>query len=369
MTGVAPTSDTPAQVARRLQALVEDGAHLAPAGTARKDPGILLTRAYLPRHEIRLFDATYFLTDYRFNEALGFFVGYVVLSPPDGGAPRRIHPRIFYKDSSLVWRVASHFVHDHTEYWIGKGDVHWERCGDDELLTSVEETTNLPYEVQGAFDLASRVRRRRRDDRAIELVLREGPSGRIQPYADFVTPRRRAAERFAINGDRPVARFSRRDDPTSLRFAAGYEPDFDAGAVEEFPSVSRFFGGKLRKLRILSANRRIQYMFVAGPTHVWCNPPQALTTELSTYGVRTLDVQADEHAFIPGYEYHDTANTENAEDDDGHAVSVSQIPRGFAGAPHPDDPARADASAWTERLPVIREFRAKLLRGGRRRRR
>ncbi len=357
VTGVVREDVSPAAVGRRFRALVEDGAQLLPAGRARHDPEVLLSAPYLPRHEIRLFDTLYFLSDFCFNEALGFFVGSVVLGAGDGRPVRAIHPRIFYKDSSLVWRVASHFVHDHDEYWIGKGDTRWIRSGGEELLTTVEETTNLPYEIQTALDTASRTQRRRRNDEAIELVLREGPSRRIQPYADFVAPRRRAAAGYRIHGGRSVARLTRAGDPGSLRFAAGFEPDFEGGVLEESSLHSRFYGGRLRKLRILSRNAEIQYLFVASPTHAWVNPPQALTTELSTYGVRVHDVLADEDIFIPGFEYH-----EDAEGEADDAVLLSQIPAGFVGLSHPLDPHRADAAAWIEELPVIREFRARVLR-------
>ena len=40
----------------------------------------------------------------------------------------------------------------------------------------------------------------------------------------------------------------------------------------------------------------------------------------------------------------------------------SQIPAGYAGKASEIDPSRADASAWIDRLPVIREFRQKVLR-------
>jgi hypothetical protein len=111
----------------------------------------------------------------------------------------------------------------------------------------------------------------------------------------------------------------------------------------------------VRKFRVLSANRSIQWMLAAGPRHAWINPPQALTTELSTYGVRTLDVEVPEELCVPGYEYHYL--DEHADPPEWH----SQIPEGFVGEPSPVDPSRADASAWIEQLPVIREFRAKLL--------
>ncbi len=346
VTGVEPEVRSRAQVAKRFQELLSEGARLRAAGTARHDPDALLRNGRLPRHEIRLFDTIYFLSNSRFNEALGFFIAYVV-QPAANGRVRDVYPRIFYKDSSLVWRVASHFVHDHDEYWIGKGDVRVERDADGEHLVSAEETTNLPFEMQAAMDVVSRRAKRRKDNRAVELVLREGPSGRIEPYADFTRPRELAASRERVNGGRRVARFVKKGDPASLRFARGYAPDFKNGVLEVIASVSKFFGGELRKFRVRSENGKIQYLFMASPTHAWVNPPQTLTTELSTYGVRTLDVHGDDDLFIPGYEYHDAGD--------------SQIPDGYAGDPHPKDPHRADASAWLDALPVIQEFRRRLL--------
>ena len=83
------------------------------------------------------------------------------------------------------------------------------------------------------------------------------------------------------------------------------------------------------------------------PRQVWIIPAQALTTELSSYGVRTIDVVADEDLFVPGYEYHYREGGE----------LYSQIPPGFAGPASEVDPTRADASPWLERLPVIQAFR------------
>jgi hypothetical protein len=107
----------------------------------------------------------------------------------------------------------------------------------------------------------------------------------------------------------------------------------------------------LARYRIVSRNRRIQYLFFAGPKQVWIIPPQALTTELTTYGVRTIDVIAPEELCIPGFEYH------FHEGSDPMGPLVSQIPAGYVGAQSARDPARADASPWNDRLPVIREFR------------
>jgi hypothetical protein len=153
-----------------------------------------------------------------------------------------------------------------------------------------------------------------------------------------------------VNGGQLVARFDRAGDPASLRFAHGFEPDFASGVLERSELHSSLYGGAVRRFRILSHNRVIQYLFMASPSHVWIIPPQATTTELSGFGVRTIDVAVDGDLCVPGWEYH------------GGSDDLDQIPAGFAGEVHPRDPSRADASPWLERLPVIREFRRAVLK-------
>jgi len=323
---------------------------LRPAGGARRSPRALLRGPLAPRHRIDLFDTSFYLADVRQNDYVRFFVAYVV---QDASA----WPRIFYKDVSLIWRCASHLTRLAGDWWIGKGEVTTVIEDGCEVTTSLETTTDLPLELQnGLEDVLRRAKRIPEDLAALRRILRRAPDGRLEPYHDFVAPRRRARtdRRNLVNGGRPVARFTRRGDPGSLRFAPGYEPDFGKGVLETARSKSRLYGGTLRRYRILSRNRRIQYLFMAGPQHVWIVPPQATTTELSSYGVRTIDVAADEDLFVPGYEYHFM---------DGDRLH-SQIPEGFAGAPSEVDPHRADASAWLERLPVVREFRRRVLGRG-----
>ena len=195
----------------------------------------------------------------------------------------------------------------------------------------------------------------------MDLVLRRGPADRFEAYRDFTAPRRRAQAdpRNRVNGGRSIARFTRRNDAGSLRFAKGFEPDFRTGILEVSDSTSRMYGGRLRRFRTLSSNREIQYLFMAGPRHVWIIPPQATTTELSSFGVRTIDVAVDEHLCVPGFEYDF--------DDDYEDLSAlfEQIPKGFAGARSVHDTSRADASRWLDGLPVVQQFRRQVL--GRRR--
>jgi hypothetical protein len=97
-------------------------------------------------------------------------------------------------------------------------------------------------------------------------------------------------------------------------------------------------------------------LFFAGPRSVWIIPPQTTSANLTSYGVRAIDVIVDEGLCIPGYEYHFVDYSEEP------PALMSQIPEGFAGATSEFDPSRADASPWLDQLPVIREFRRKILK-------
>ena len=122
-------------------------------------------------------------------------------------------------------------------------------------------------------------------------------------------------------------------------------------------SRSRLYEGAVARYRILSRNRRMQYLFFAAPRLAWIGYPQPLTTELSSFGVRTIDVSVPDDLVVPAMEYHYL-------EFDEPPVWMSQIPPGFAGPVSPNDAYRADASAWLDRLPVIVEFRRWLSLGG-----
>jgi hypothetical protein len=344
---------------REFRARLAEGLEIRASGRARRNGRRLLTLGYSPKHKLELFDTTFYLTNALQNYFLRFFVAYLV-QPPG----RVAHPRIFYKDASLVWRCASHLGGTRDDLWVGKGDVAIRYEDGDELIESREATTDLPLELQPALETLNRIKRRVPTDYAsLDLILRRGPDSRVQAYREFTEPRRRARSnpRNLIHRGRPVAWFARKHDPASLTFADGYQPDFDRGVLEVGGFGSKIYGGPIERFRILSRNRIIQYLFFAGPRHVWIIPPQAVTTQLSSFGVRTIDVEADEDLSIPGYEYH-------FEDDSvDPPVSYSQIPPGFAGPPSEVDSARADASPWLDQLPVVQEFRRKLRGAGRRR--
>jgi hypothetical protein len=349
---------------REFRDLINAGAKFRIAGRAKHNPDQLLSLGYTPKHKIELFDTRFYLTNVRQNPELRFLVSYVVQQNRSTGRTE-IFPRIFYKDLSLVWRSASHFC-EIDGLWVGKGATYATIEDGYEIETSQESTTDMPIEMQTALEnLLAWTRRPARDGRILGMVLREAPPGRVQPYADFTEPRHAAAATPGnlINGGRSIARFTRRNDPTSLRFVSGYEPDFDQGLIEKSQSKSRLYHGKLKRYRILSKNRKIQYGFIAGPKHVWIIPPQTTTTELSSYGVRTIDVIADDDLFIPGYEYHYMDDSDDQQDEPS---LYSQIPAGFAGRRCEHDESKADAAPWLDQIPVIQEFRRKVLKRRRR---
>jgi hypothetical protein len=361
---VAVARLTPAQVGREFRKLLDQGIPIQCVGDAKDNPRQLLRSGFTPRAKIELFDTVFYLSNPRQNPDLRFFVAYVLQPNPEapasgkGGRRRKpqIYPRIFYKDVSLIWRAASHWVELPDETWIGKGDVRVITDVEGELMFSAESTTDLPLEMQTALEDVHRTAGRPRfNESVVPMVLQRARTDRIEAFRDFTAPRRRAASEpeNLIHGGKEVVYFERPNVPESLRFVAGFEPDLDHGLIEESTTRSSMYGGTLRRFRFLSKNRQIQYMFFLGPHHAWIIPPQALTTELSTFGVRTVDVEVDEDAFVPGFEYHYI--DDSVEPPELH----SQIPEGFAGAASEHDESRSDASPWLDRLPIIQEFRAR----------
>ncbi|MBW2396055.1 MAG: hypothetical protein JRG95_17510 [Deltaproteobacteria bacterium] len=116
------------------------------------------------------------------------------------------------------------------------------------------------------------------------------------------------------------------------------------------------YHGRLRRFRIASTNRKVQYLFFAGRRQIWIGALQATTTELSSFGLRTIDVEAPEELLLPGYEYHFLDEAEDPPE------FITQIPPGFAGPSSKVDPVRADTSGWLDQVPVIQEFRRQVLR-------
>ena len=348
---------SPLKTLAQFKQLIQQGARLKIAGAARKNPSSLAESRLQPKHRIDLFDSKIYLSNIQQIPELRFFVAYVVQNNRRGKP--EVFPRIFYKDLSLAWRSASHFSRNDEGIWIGKGDVREEFENGQEFLTSIESTTDLPLEMMIALDeLARKIKRPRGSEFTLDLILRKSSVNRVEPYSDFTSPRRLAAfdKSNLINRGKSVARFKRPNDPTSLKFASGFEPDFSDGIVEKSTSHSKLYHGQLERFRILSTNRKIQYLFISGPKHTWIIPPQATTTELSSYCVRTVDVVADDDLFIPGYEYHHFEETEL-----GEMELFSQIPPGFAGDICEADDAKADASPWLDKIPVIKEFRRRVL--------
>ena len=352
VTSIEPAPLAPHAVLREFCALSDDGRRVQCVGTARRNPRRLLALGYVPRHKLELFGVTWYVSDVRQNEDVRFYVAYVLHHG-------ELFARLLYKDGSLLWRCASHFARSASENWIGKGDLKQVREDGKEVTYTAEHTTDLPLEMQMAVEsLMQRAAGVVTDTAAVALVVRRAPDSRLIAYRDFIEPRRRAAAnpRNLVNGGRSIARFGKPNVPESLRFVAGYEPDFRSGLIDVTHSHSRLYEGAVARYRILSTNGRVQYLFFAAPRLAWLGYPQPLTTELSSFGVRTVDVTVPDDLVVPAMEYH------YLEFDDP-PVWMSQIPPGFAGPISPNDDYRADASKWLDRLPVIVAFRRWLSRG------
>lgn len=353
-----PLTLSPTGVRREFTALLQNGFSIRPVGDARRAPHKLLADRYAPLHRLDLHAHRFYLSRLLYTPDVRFFVAFVVPEPRTRSRP--VHPRIFYEDSSMAWRSASHIYVTRTELWLGKGDASEQTSHGYIHTSSMEWTTDLPTELHVALDtLCGRWRRPPFDEGILPRILRRAPDHRVMAYKDFTEPRRRATRQGAsVAGGRPVARFLRRNDPGSLVFLGGYEPDFRAGIFEVARSDSVLYG-RVARFRVLSTNRRLQYQFILSKKHAFVLPPQGFGTELSSYGVRTQNVVFDELLCVPGYEYHfmDKVGDE--------PTLHTQIPRGFAAAPCPLDPNRADASPWLEALPVIKKFRATLARRNR----
>ena len=347
---------SPRQIDREFRKIIGDWSTLRVAGKARNAPQLLWTMGLRPRHKIELFETRFYLTSVKQIPELRFVVAYVV--QPASSQRGHVSARIFYKDLSLTWRVASHFTLVDDELWVGKGDVRDASDDDYDIWLSDESTTDLPLEIQSAVEsVLTHTRRPRGSQEILDLILRQGPANRVEPYVDFTRPRIQAQANSdnLIHNNQPIAWFRQPGDPTSLKIVHGYEPDFKRGVIERSTSRSRLYGGTLRRFRILSCNQTIQYYFFAGRRHVWLLPPQATTTQLSSYGVRTIDVVADDDLFVPGYEYHHYEETERG------VELYSQIPAGFAGHVCPVDDMKADATPWLDKIPLIQQFRREML--------
>ncbi len=353
---VAPKNWSEKQVGLEFKNLLKNGYRLDLKGQAKDRAPDYLPRTRPPKHVIDLFGVRYFLSDIRREAGFRFFVAYLVM-PQKGKHKNFIYPRIFYKDSSLIWRSASHLIKTGKEHWIGKGDLKPVIEEGAINYYSAEETTNLPYEMDAALDTISRSSAEVIIDKmAQELVLRNAPENRVEPYADFTQPRLKAMQtpKYAINQNHKIAWFEHPNKPGSLRIEAGYEPDFKYGLIDTSYSRSKMYGGEINKYRIASKNRQVQYLFITGQTQAWIIPPQPLDDLLISYGVRAVDAEIDDNLCIPGFEFH------YLEFDDEPDSLYSQIPKGFVGPASEADPDRASASPWIEKLPVMEKFRKHL---------
>ena len=225
--------------------LTENGARIRCVGSARRNPKRLLSLGYVPRYKLELFGVTYYMCDVRQNEDVRFFPAYIV---HEG----EVHARLLYKDGSLLWRCASHFAKSATENWIGKGDLKLEvENGCDVLLHRRAHHRPAARDADGgrvAHAAREPGRHRPRGARARSCGARPTTGSARTATSPSRAGARRRTRATSSTAGRSIARFLRPNVPESLRFAAGFEPDFRSGLIDVDPLAQPPLRGRGRAL-------------------------------------------------------------------------------------------------------------------------
>lgn len=248
---------------------------------------------------------------YRQGSSRLAFVGYVE------GADGRVHVRTFYQSGSQgVWRSASHCG---ANGWIGKG------LG--------EESTNLPIAAQKSLSaLAASSAPTALESADAETAfygnLQVGGHVPPQPFSDQVcaAPFGRFREEIGTEGHGKPETFTY-DDP-------GHAPDFsrrEDGFVLHHPGR-----GDLQATVFRSNDGEHRWMFCQDAKgRAWVGAIERADSPVNTYGVRS-DSRSLGSLSMPAVEYR------------------QQIPHEYCGT-HVEG-HYFDASAYTHRLPPVRDF-------------
>ena len=251
--GVQPDPRDPRALATEFRAALADGVRLRPSGEAKQDPtpaansplrGALSHR---PLPGSNLSDRVPLRRQPEFHGRVRRTVGVL-------RSRRRVRTTrgSSTKDSSLVWRVATHFVRSEDDNWIGKGDTKWElirrrrvlvqRGGDREPAFSRcrKRSTSLAGAARSHGGITTRSRSS--CSAATEIAS--------NPFAEFVTPRRRAAERYRIHGGKPIARFHSQGRSQHAALREGLRTGLPTrGWWTQSSSHSKLYGGPVTKFR------------------------------------------------------------------------------------------------------------------------
>ena len=152
-----------------------------------------------------------------------------------------------------------------------------------------------------------------------------------------------------------IGDFAQSGIPESFQFSdPGLRPD---QLVETYDGYAPLYG-RVRYYRVLSADKRVQYIFCGAmladgkggvkgafmPVSV-----QATDRSLNRFGQRAIPIMIAQDAMVALYEYPQEVPYGNDND--------------FAGAPHPNDYDYVDASAWVMRGPLVRAFIENIMPG------
>ncbi|MCX5701739.1 MAG: methyltransferase domain-containing protein, partial [Candidatus Omnitrophica bacterium] len=296
----------------------------------------LLQNGFVPQYKISLNGMDYYLSKPYTSQRNGrpYFIGFLHRINPETGVEEIFARTIYKSNSQNIWRIASS---EGPGGWIGKG-------------LEDEMTTNAPLEIQSSLEKLCL------DNGKLEI--KEGFYDDLEKRADFKSP-----EEFnhtillhgeELNGGISIGSFAETGNPESYRFQNGFEPDFNNGVIEEFNTYSPIYGD-VESYRMLSNNKQVQFVFnVDRENRVWIGAVQSVTPRFTRFGVRAdrIDIGAMEMENIEGVNRPVDILMPASEYD-------TQIPKGYIGNHKAD--RYYDASPFIDKIPVIKEFRQKVL--------
>ena len=276
-----------------------------------------------PKYKIELNGYTYYLSE-PFTEEKWHrpsFNLYLVTPDPFIENKKCIYARGVYKSNSqAIWRVASHTT-EHKR-WIGKGHG--------------ESTMNLPFQIQSKLE------------KILENYNWAPESSedlsRVLAILGYEPPKTCLVPNGVKIGD-----FKNTDDPTSFVFNDSCKdkaPSFRD--VKDVYVSKNYTYGEIRSYIVGSKDGQLHYLFnVATDKNkklmIWLGGIEFAYNKLTTYGVADKVINVPFNLLMPAYEY------------------TSQIPSGYRGDLNPEDYDYSNATQFTHKIPIIKEFALEVL--------
>ncbi len=312
----------------------------------------LMNAGFQPHYKIVVNGVAYYVSEpYTPSHGRASFVYYFYRKNPKTGEEEIFTRSVYRSNSQNVLRVASHRRPERR--WIGKG------LG--------QATTTLPLELQSTFEkiyqTALSKGKLEKKEAFYEILRAKDSHMPADSFMKSMIAYERGEEAEQKDEKEPeeqilIGKFNEHDRdqiefikgemifprgiPETFGFTPGFEPDFENGVVETFETDNPVYGGKVTSYRIISKNKEAQYLFnVDMKGRVWIGDVQGTHSEITRFGVRKNTIYIPSDFLTPANEYE------------------SEIPEGYKGEWQHSD--YWDASAYIDKLPVVQEFRDKVL--------